>query len=112
MEFVKGKGRGVFAANDIPKGTVIWKNLQSAASFYEEEEHHKFLALIQPVLAGNVIRWKYIELEHAQDPDYLRILVDLDAGLLINTISYQGKTNLEITPGVGVGPKDCSGQQL
>jgi hypothetical protein len=100
VEFVEAKGRGVFATNHVKEGTVIWKNLQSA-SFYDGEEYRRFLASIPPPLACDVIEWNYIELEHARDPDFLRISVDLDAGSLINTVSYQGENNLEMTPGVG-----------
>jgi len=75
-----GKGRGLFATQDIPRGTRIWTSQQQCACFYEDHSFREFLAALPTDLACDVLMWAYAAF---YEEDLL--CCDLDEGSLMNT---------------------------
>merc|ERR1711935_826390 len=71
-----GRGRGVFATKDIPKGTLIWKS-QFTASLDEGMQFRKFLSVLPDDMVCDLIMWCY-----TSDED---IECDLDEASLFNS---------------------------
>ena len=102
-----GRGRGLFAATDIPKGSLIW-TASRTAEFEDAETYRKFLLTIPADLACDVMMWAYVsygsetdgenklhdeedEEEEAEDEEEdegeefsLKIMVDLDESSFCN----------------------------
>jgi len=90
--YVPEKGRGIFAAEDIPKGTVVWDEIFTAR-FPSPIYFRRFLSTIPREMACDVLIWAYSE-DYAwdgddddDDPSNKRptLSVDLDIGSLMNT---------------------------
>jgi hypothetical protein len=56
-----GKGRGLFAAEDIPRGQLIWTALKQSAAIDSGEDYKHFLDLLQVDEACDVIQWSYVD---------------------------------------------------
>ena len=69
-------GRGIYAASNIPKGSLVWQNLR-AAQFSDAQSYRTFLRSLSPQVACDVIEWAYVD-------DYSKINVDLDEGSFCN----------------------------
>jgi hypothetical protein len=79
-----GKGRGLFAAEDIPRGQFIWSSKQTA-SFYSGEDFKGFLDLLELDEACDVLQWSYVDANPGgADEDATQISTDLDNGTLVN----------------------------
>jgi hypothetical protein len=83
FDYAKGKGRGVFAAEDIPKDTIILKEIY-AGFFDNAPAYRKFLLTLPPNLACDYRQWQYIYADDNFDFTTLRIGVDLDGAGLLN----------------------------
>mmetsp|Transcript_3262 Transcript_3262/g.4399 ORF Transcript_3262/g.4399 Transcript_3262/m.4399 type:complete len:337 (-) Transcript_3262:258-1268(-) len=82
-----GKGRGIFAAADIPKGTVVYDFARSA-QFWDDKQYRAYLRLIPSNFACDILMWAYVQ-DFAEDEseelgEGLRVVVDLDEGALCN----------------------------
>lgn len=81
-----GKGRGVFAVDDIQKGTLVWTQNHQSAKFTSGDDYRKFLASISPEMACDVLMWAYVyNLNDNDDDPELAINCDLDEGSFINS---------------------------
>jgi len=78
-----GKGRGLFATQDIPQGTRVWTSRRQCACFYEGDSFRKFLASLPTSLACDVLMWAYVE-DFGYDEGEL-LCCDLDKASLMNT---------------------------
>mmetsp|Transcript_7988 Transcript_7988/g.9137 ORF Transcript_7988/g.9137 Transcript_7988/m.9137 type:complete len:145 (+) Transcript_7988:83-517(+) len=58
--YVPGKGRGIFATSDLPKGTLMWDEYDHAM-FHHLDDWDEFLHEIGYDLACDVIQWAYVE---------------------------------------------------
>ena len=74
------KGRGVFAASRIPKGSLIWHPVQHAY-FQDETSFRRFLSSLTWELACDIIQWAYVE--ETWEDEYT-VAVELDVGSFIN----------------------------
>ena len=83
-----GKGRGLFALKDIPKGTPLYDFSQSA-QFRTKSEFVEFLRILKPNLACDILIWAYGQDFGENDNESLRIVVDLDPGSYCNDSSFQ-----------------------
>ena len=54
-----GRGRGLFASRDIPKGSLIW-TASRTAEFEDAESYRNFLLTIPADLACDVMMWAYV----------------------------------------------------
>jgi hypothetical protein len=86
VDFVEGRGRGLFAKEDIEAGSLIYTG-ETTACFRTGQEYRKFLASIPNGLACDVLVWAYIETADSENQDSKLISVDLDEGSFFNTIS-------------------------
>lgn len=86
VDYVPGKGRGVFALEDMPEeGTHVWDALYTAR-FPSAIEYRRFLASIPEDLACDVLIWSYVERSNYKDPSSSRVSLDLDACSFMNNI--------------------------
>ena len=53
-----GRGRGIYATERIPKGTVVWK-AEYTAAFSNGIQFRRFLASLPDVIACDLINWCY-----------------------------------------------------
>ena len=109
-----GKGRGVYAAEPIRKGELVWTATASTARFPSGALYRQFLAIIPADLACDVLQWAYVQdVAHFYDSTadnltdamfqsppqrMLRVSVDLDEGSYMNGEDYD--------PNVGCLPED------
>jgi hypothetical protein len=70
-----GKGRGLFAAEDISRGQLIWSASKQTASFETGEDFKSFLDLLEEDEACDVIQWSYVD---GTDGDDTEISTDLE----------------------------------
>jgi hypothetical protein len=81
-----GKGRGLFAAEDIYRGQHIWISKQTA-SFDSGEDFTNFLDALEVGEACDVIQWSYVHaISGAADEGATQISTDLDNMTFINQI--------------------------
>lgn len=104
-----GRGRGLFAARDIPKGSLIW-TASRTAEFEDAETYRNFLLTIPADLACDVMMWAYVsygsetdgksehyvegegeeeesgdgDVEDEEEESSLKIMLDLDEGSFCN----------------------------
>lgn len=76
-----GRGRGVFAVEDIPKGTLVWRS-EFTATFTEGEQFRRFLAVLPDDMVCDLIIWCYTSMGAAKKNI---IECDLDEGSLVNS---------------------------
>jgi hypothetical protein len=56
-----GKGRGVFAAEPIRSGELVWSATFATARFSTGPAYRQFLSLLPPDLACDVLQWAYVQ---------------------------------------------------
>mmetsp|Transcript_36301 Transcript_36301/g.55496 ORF Transcript_36301/g.55496 Transcript_36301/m.55496 type:complete len:277 (+) Transcript_36301:73-903(+) len=80
-----GKGRGIFAGQDIAQDTLMWNGSRSA-QFKDAHSFQKFLFdLEDDYLACDPLQWSYIfDLNKGKGKPDLRIVTDLDEGSFCN----------------------------
>ncbi|KAL3927127.1 MAG: hypothetical protein SGBAC_013205 [Bacillariaceae sp.] len=76
-----GRGRGVFAAADIPKGALVWQS-EFTATFTEGEQFRKFLSALPDDMVCDLIIWCYTTVS-VMGEDVIEC--DLDEGSLFNS---------------------------
>jgi hypothetical protein len=76
-----GRGRGVFATEDIRKGTLVWHGISTAA-FTSGVQFRKFLASLPDVFACDLMIWCYTSHDEKNVPF---IECDLDEASLFNS---------------------------
>lgn len=69
-------GRGIYAATNIPKGSLVWRNIRSA-QFSDCASFREFILRLPADLACDALEWSYVDMHH-------KINVDLDEGALCN----------------------------
>ena len=80
-----GMGRGIFASEFVPEGTLIY-DFGQTAQFKDGQSYREFIMHIENDLACDVLQWAYVfDLNEGKgdEPD-LRINVDLDDGSFCN----------------------------
>jgi len=77
---VPKKGRGIHASRDIKEGEHIWSDVYLAA-FYDTNDINRFLAVIPPQLACDIILWKY---DYDENPNDFFFSVNLDSSSFCN----------------------------
>ncbi|CAJ1945193.1 unnamed protein product [Cylindrotheca closterium] len=87
-----GRGRGVFATTDIPKGTLVWQS-DFTATFTEGEQFRRFLAVLPDDMVCDLIIWCYTTLTlSGQDVIYC----DLEEGSLVNSYDELSEYNVGV----------------
>jgi hypothetical protein len=87
------KGRSIYAAQDIQQGVHIWTEARQLATFDSGTIYKRFLASLPKDMACDVMIWSYIQFVEVVDVVELdvrkapRICVDLEIGVLVNTVS-------------------------
>jgi hypothetical protein len=93
IDFAKEEevGRGVFAKELIPRGTLVWQSTMTA-KFENGQDFREFLKRLPPELACDVLSWAYTRkmlLSVKESPKLKRqgqvICVDLDEGSYTNS---------------------------
>ena len=79
-------GRGIYAKTDIPKGSLVWHNIRSAA-FSEGIHFREFVMTLPRELGCDVLQWSYVMDE--------KIYCDLDEGSFCNN-GYSDDSNIDI----------------
>ena len=79
------KGRGVFAAKVISKGSLVWSPQHQSAQFLDAHSFRQFLASIPPDMACDVLQWAYVEDLGENGMSNLIMSCDLDEGSYMNT---------------------------
>ena len=79
-------GRGIYAKTDIPKGSLVWHNIRSAA-FSEGMQFREFVMTLPRELGCDVLQWSYVMDE--------KIYCDLDEGSFCNN-GYSDGSNIDI----------------
>jgi len=93
VQQMEEKGRGVVALENIPPGTVVWTN-QNTARFATGELYRQFLNRIPEPLACDVLQWAYVAKD---DDDTPYICADLDEGSYFNSYTHEQDENVRIT---------------
>lgn len=84
------KGRGIFAAQDIKKGELIWST-KKTIRFSDGDSYRKFNLSVERGFACDVLQWSYVQrLENGE----LRVSTDLDDGAFCNSGSLSYKANM------------------
>jgi hypothetical protein len=113
-----GKGRGVYAAERIRRGELVWTSTSATARFPSGALYRQFLAIIPSDLACDVLQWAYVQdvapfrddddddqtttaKQDSSDPQSptLRVSVDLDEGSYMNGEDYD--PNVGCLPVIG-----------
>mmetsp|Transcript_55868 Transcript_55868/g.62473 ORF Transcript_55868/g.62473 Transcript_55868/m.62473 type:complete len:227 (+) Transcript_55868:385-1065(+) len=113
------KGRGVFATEFIPKGTLVRTGKQ-VADFYEMEDFRNFLGKLFPhhkYSACDILNWAYAEYKDDDDEDRTAprwtLAVDLDHAALINHAQTKEEINLDCGGDVEIALQDIQqGEEL
>ena len=95
-------GRGIYAKADIPKGSLVWQNIRSAA-FSEGMQFREFVMTLPPELGCDVLQWSYVMDE--------KIYCDLDEGSFCNN-GYSVGSNIDIDEEVSAKFIAKAGMQL
>jgi hypothetical protein len=99
-----GRGRGVFAAEDIRKGTLVWYG-ENTAAFTSGVQFRKFLASLPDVFVCELIHWCYTSQDENKMPS---IECDLDEGSLFNTIDNGAEYTIGCSRSMVENyPRDC-----
>ena len=85
-----GKGRGVFAAQHVPRGALVWSTRQTAR-FTTGHSYRQFLMSLEADLACDVIQWAYVQAVD-DEQQTLMMSVDLDEGILVNSGDGDGES--------------------
>ncbi|CAJ1945167.1 unnamed protein product [Cylindrotheca closterium] len=85
-----GRGRGVFATADIPKGTLVWQ-ADFTATFTQGEQFRKFLSVLPDDMVCDLIMWCYTAVRTGGENV---IDCDLDEGSLFNSYDELSEYNL------------------
>ena len=89
-----GKGRGMFAKTDIPKGTMVWSNRYTAR--FNECQVRQFFDLISEEDACNTIMWAYLNNFYTDDNDgSYEMSLDMDECVYVNQAPSPQDRNLE-----------------
>ena len=87
------RGRGIYAKEAVPKGSVIW-NTRQTACFKKGELYREFLMSLPRELACDVLQWAYVidrdkgyggKVTQPKETQNMNICVDLDEGIYMNT---------------------------
>mmetsp|Transcript_30408 Transcript_30408/g.34544 ORF Transcript_30408/g.34544 Transcript_30408/m.34544 type:complete len:382 (-) Transcript_30408:34-1179(-) len=85
-----GKGRGLFALQDVKKGTILY-DFSQTAQFRTGNDFAEFLRILQPELSCDVLQWSYVQdlsngftTKEMIQEQTLRIMTDLDPGSFCN----------------------------
>jgi len=83
-----GKGRGIFAEEEIPEGEILY-DFSRTAQFQTGDAFRKFLDKLPNPLACDVLMWSYVQsfTNNESENEYrssLRICTDLDPGSFCN----------------------------
>ena len=79
-------GRGIYAKTDIPKGSLVWHNIRTAA-FSEGQQFREFVMTLPRELGCDVLQWSYAMGK--------KIYCDLDEGSFCNDGRSKG-SNIDI----------------
>jgi len=91
VRYSSKRGRGLYAAADIPKGTMIWDNRYTARVF-SECEGRLFVRNLSNDLACNVVMWGYVT-DHGTGS--LEWGIDLDPCSFTNQATTSADINVE-----------------
>lgn len=97
IKFRPGIGRGVFAGEPIPRGTLVYECINTG-QFRRAQDYRDFLKRLPPKLACDVIIWAYSRMISRELKDSFMVCVDLDEGSFVNSGTYH-QSNTEL--GVG-----------
>jgi hypothetical protein len=87
-----GKGRGVFAAEDIPRGQHVHSGAGQQAQFENGPDFKKFLdSLSDEGLVCEMLQFNYLYMDgdDKEDEDNICMCVELDNASLMNTIDHE-----------------------
>jgi len=91
-------GRGVFAGQFIPKGALVY-DFSRSAQFMDGISFRKFNKKIESHLACDILDWAYVQDLNERDNNNnntdLRIIIDLDDGVLCNDGDWEDLNNGE-----------------
>lgn len=93
IDHIPEKGRAVFAQNDILKGTLVWRD-DNTALFRSGRLYRRFLATVPPPAACDLIQWCYVQLVDKKEDSYA-ISCDFDEGTLLNSAEDGSEVNIE-----------------
>lgn len=91
VDYSPGKGRGVFANQDIRKGQLVYSEWKQKAQFATGKDFRRFLQSIPEDLACDVLEWAYVENINGKN---LTICLDVDEGALLNNGGKRSETNI------------------
>mmetsp|Transcript_18300 Transcript_18300/g.30363 ORF Transcript_18300/g.30363 Transcript_18300/m.30363 type:complete len:322 (-) Transcript_18300:213-1178(-) len=80
-------GRGIYAKDDIPKGSLVWHNIRSA-SFSEGSHFREFVMTLPRELGCDVLQWSYVMDQN--------IYCDLDEGSFCNNGDDSKDENIDL----------------
>jgi len=91
-------GRGVYALQDIPKGSLLYIS-KNTATFYQGQTFRNFLQALPNHLACDVMIWSYARLvsyETYYDEQPYMICTDLDEGSFVNSANDKEDLNVAL----------------
>ena len=108
-----GKGRGIYAVEDIKEGDLIYSSKQTAR-FSSGAHYREFLLALQPHFACDVLQWAFVtELDdkvNGKEELQLKISVDLDEGCFCN--NGWGPVGEEEGPNLGCNQDQKEGEEF
>jgi len=102
-----GRGRGIYATERIPKGTVVWK-AEYTAAFSTGIQYRRFLASLPDVLACDMMNWCYTSKDKTSESVARHIECDLDEASLFNSFDERAEYTIGCHKSfVENYPEDC-----
>lgn len=91
-----GKGRGVFAAADIPKGTQIHDETRFLAQFKTGQAYRNFLRELSKELACECMMWTWLDIgaDYGFDEEYV-LAITMDDSSLLNSANNDSELTVE-----------------
>ncbi|CAJ1945168.1 unnamed protein product [Cylindrotheca closterium] len=96
-----GRGRGVFATTDIPKGTLVWTS-DFTATFEEGFQFRKFLSVLPDDMVCDLLFWCYTMKDEGEHV----IACDLDESSLFNHADHRFEYNIGEIPVTNEGREE------
>lgn len=103
IKFDPKVGRGVYAATDIPKGSLLYLSTNNAA-FHSGQLFRNFLKALPSTLACDVLIWsfvRWVSLETDFNGKHM-VCTDLDEGSFVNSANVDGEYNFALGNDQGV----------
>ncbi|KAL7551026.1 hypothetical protein ACHAWF_014232 [Thalassiosira exigua] len=89
-----GKGRGNFASEDIPAGSLVHSGHPNTVFFLDNKSWYRFVTLLPKMFACDVMEWAWMQ--DLTDTGNVVLCLNLDEAVFFNDGGGDGKLNMEL----------------